>query len=71
MNNISVGDLIKYKSYVYPKGLICLVVKLDRIYNIPTKNYFEQYTLYCSNTKHKFRIWNSTCKNSSSLEKVN
>ena len=71
MAELAVGELVLFKSPMYQKGLLCLIISIERIYNIPTKDYFLQYNLFCPASIHKFRIWNSSCKNSSKLEKVN
>ncbi len=71
MHDIAVGEIVLFKSPVYRKGLLCLIISIDKIYNIPTKDYFLQYSLFCPESIHKFRFWNSSCKNSSKIEKVN
>jgi len=71
MHNFDIGELALFKSPVCQKGLLCLIISIDKIYNIPTADYFIQYNLFCPESIYKFRIWNSSCKNSSKLEKVN
>ena len=69
MDNLEVGDIVLLKSRKY--SLLCLIISAERIYNIFTEDHFFQYHLFCAESPFKFRVWNSSCKNSSELEKVN
>ena len=70
MNSLGVGDIVLLVNN-NTKDLLCLIISAERIYNIPTEDHFFQYHLFCPESTYKFRVWNSSCKNSSRLEKVN
>lgn len=71
MTNLSVGDIVLFKSSFCQKDLLCLIINVENIYNIPTENRFLQYHLFSPESTHKFIVWNNSCKSSSSLERIN
>ncbi len=70
MHNLEVGDIVLLINN-HTKSLLCLIISAERIYNIPTEDHFFQYHLFCAESPNRFRVWNSSCKNSSRLRKVN
>jgi alpha-mannosidase len=68
--DFSVGCLVNLVTRSNTKKILCLILSIKRIYNIPTEDYFFQYKLFCANSKIKIRIWNNTGNNITSLIKV-
>jgi hypothetical protein len=68
--DLSVGCLVNLVTRSNTKKILCLILSVERIYNIPTEDYFFQYKLFCVNSQIKIRIWNSTRNNITSLIKV-
>ena len=60
MSNLSVGDIVLFK--FVQDDLICLIINVKSIYNIPTEDRFLQYHLFSSEYINKFIVWNSSSK---------
>ena len=65
MSNLSVGDIVLFK--FGQDNLICLIINVKSIYNIPTEDRFLQYHLFSPEYTNKFIVWN----NASKLERIN
>lgn len=68
--DLSVGCLANLVKRSNTKKILCLILSIERIYNIPTEDYFFQYKLFCANSQIKIRTWNNTKNNITSLIKV-
>ena len=64
MSNLSVGDIVLFK--FVQDDLICLIINVKSIYNIPTEDRFLQYHLFNPEYINKFIVWN----NASKLERI-